>query len=194
MLQKKFTMSLMAMSLIVTLLLGTSVFAAEDTTPSPKKENIFVGWFHKFVQRFSFNFKKENSPKYSFGDVNNPSGTPMAKPITDEERLTKLVANGKITEAQKTAILAELTTLKTTYGADALKGLTEQERMKKLQEMRTALKTWAKAQGIEIGFVMPEIPGNGQGQPKPNDDKDGKQEGGMKRPSGTPKPIEEPAE
>ncbi|MFZ2025074.1 MAG: hypothetical protein WAV51_02240 [Microgenomates group bacterium] len=192
----------MAIALMaVALLSSPQVFAAEETM-NAKKENVFVGWFRKFVQKFSWNFKKDSATEYSLGDMKNPSGTPMVKPsgepeqkdrLTDEERLTKLVTNGKITEAQKAAILTELATLKATYGEDVLNDLTQEERQQKMQEMREALKAWATAEGIAIGFVMPEVSGQ-EGQPPQNDDRGGKQGGAMKRPSGTPKPFPTEAE
>lgn len=205
----KVTIPIMAVSVVAaTILTITPVLAADEEVVQPK-ENFFIGLFHKIVNKFKFNFKVEKNGENSFGDLKNPSGTPMAKPsgaqeqqLTDEERLTKLVEEGIITEAQKTAILAELATLKSTYGQDVLKDLTEEERQEKLKEMQETMIAWAKAQEIDIQYMLAQ-PQNGMGQGQPGDmgqgsldNQQGRQppagQQNMKRPAGTPKPTPTP--
>lgn len=68
------------------------------------------------------------------------------------DRLQKLVDNGTITAAQKTAIEAKLKELKSQHDAnrDSFKNMTEAERKAKMDEERTALENWAKAQGLDL--------------------------------------------
>jgi hypothetical protein len=68
-----------------------------------------------------------------------------------EDRLSALVKNGKITEAQKTAIINELNTLKTKYPMTA--GMTKQQRMQAMQNMQNEFKSWATSQGINTDLL-----------------------------------------
>lgn len=68
------------------------------------------------------------------------------------ERLQKLVDEGTITSAQKTAIEAKLKELKAEQEEfkEELKDSTREERKVKMEEKRQELETWAKAQGIDL--------------------------------------------
>ena len=83
-----------------------------------------------------------------------------------ESRLTQLVADGKINEAQKQLILAKHQEMaaKRQSENDSFKNMSQEERQKTMQERRTerenerkALEDWAKANGIDMEFVMGEM-------------------------------------
>lgn len=86
-----------------------------------------------------------------------------------EERLTTLVKDGKITEAQKQSILTELSALKKKYNPDLMKDMTMDQRKAQRQSMETELKTWANSQGIDISYVRPGFGGKGMGGMHPPD-------------------------
>jgi len=69
-----------------------------------------------------------------------------------EERLSQAVADGKLTAAQKQAILDENTKLKAEL--DAAKDKTPAERRTAMKSVRQAAKDWAKAQGIDEKWLM----------------------------------------
>lgn len=82
----------------------------------------------------------------------NPSGQPSLM-MMQEARLSGLVQAGKITEAQKTAIIAEL------------------------QKVQDELKAWAQSQGISEAYVVGGGLGGGQGQEMMMQQQQGQQSG-----------------
>lgn len=74
----------------------------------------------------------------------------------NEERLTILVSEGKITEAQRTLILNKHKELHESRQSDrdALKELTPEEKKAKMEAKRTELNTWAKENGIDPDFLF----------------------------------------
>lgn len=86
-----------------------------------------------------------------------------------EERLTQAVKDGKITEEQKTKILAKLEELKS--NREAMKDKTPAERRAAMQERRASLEQWAMDNNIPMqylhfgmgghhGHMMGGMPGN----------------------------------
>jgi len=72
----------------------------------------------------------------------------------EERHLTKLVQDGKLTDAQKQAILNELSALKTKYNPDNFKNLSADDRKKQMQAMHDELKSWLQSQGIDPTILM----------------------------------------
>ena len=74
-----------------------------------------------------------------------------------EERLTKLVADGKLTEAQKQLILTKQIELHTAREAEmqALKDKTPEERKAAMEKHRSELEALAKANNIDLQYVAP---------------------------------------
>ena len=84
------------------------------------------------------------------------------KAMTD--RLTQSVTDGKITEAQKTAILAKHEEIQAKR--EGYRTLSQSERKAKMNELRTEMQTFLKAQGIDDS-VMPAPQGpRGEGMGK----------------------------
>ncbi len=77
-----------------------------------------------------------------------------------EERLQNAVENGKITEAQKSAIIAKQAEMKEKIGE--LKDLSSQDKKEAMNNIREEMSAWAKDNGIEDGWCMGlDIPGLG---------------------------------
>jgi len=90
------------------------------------------------------------------------------------DRLQKLVDNGTITAAQKTAIEAKLKDLQASRAANrgSLKSLTPVERKAKMEAQKTDLENWANSQGLDLtrlqGIFMRGVPqGMGTMSPPP---------------------------
>ena len=82
-----------------------------------------------------------------------------------QERLTQLVSEGKITEAQKQLIVTKMSELVAARAQemDALKDKTMAERKALMDQKRTELEAWAKANGIDTQYLMPFGEGRGRG-------------------------------
>ena len=211
MISKKISVPVITLSLVAMTLLAAPPVYAQDITGG--QQNFFFSIFHKILRKFGFEKAvttqtADTQPSDQNGDRTPPNGTPPSQPNgtpgadqknkqTDEERLIQLVKNGKITEAQKTTILAELKAVRAKYmptpsttpdpsvTPDPSKRTAISENMKLMNEELTA---WAKAQGIDIQYVISQSQGNGQ-QPggQPGQGNGGPQ--GMKKPEGSPKPT-----
>ena len=72
----------------------------------------------------------------------------------ETDSLAKLVADGKITEAQKQLIIAEMTALKAKYNPENSKSLTDEQRKTQMQAERDELAAWAKANNIDEKYLM----------------------------------------
>jgi hypothetical protein len=72
-----------------------------------------------------------------------------------EERLSKAVKEGKLTESQKVKIIAKLAELKAEREADrdAMKGKTTEECRAIMQQKREELRQWAKGNGISLTYL-----------------------------------------
>lgn len=175
---KKTFVAVLVVSLITSILFTPSLAYAQDG--EAEQSNFFVSIFHKLLQKFGLEKKiqtdaaKENAAKKENGQDNGfapPDGTPVTtisgqpQPRNggnnSETILSNLVKQGKITEAQKTSILAELKTLQSTYSVENMKDLTNEERKTKMEEMQTAFNTWAKENNITIDFIS--LMGNPEG-------------------------------
>lgn len=67
--------------------------------------------------------------------------------------LDGLVKEGKITESQKTTLLAKHAEIQKTREATDWTGKTPQERRTQMENDRTSLETWAKQQGIDVSYL-----------------------------------------
>ncbi len=86
----------------------------------------------------------------------------------NEERLTQLVTDGKITETQKTLILnkhKEMQQERET-NKDSFKNQTPEERKSQMESKKAEMEAWAKDNGIDSQYLMPEFGGKGHGGPK----------------------------
>lgn len=70
-----------------------------------------------------------------------------------EERLTKAVENGKISEDQKNLILAKMDENKAFF--ESLKDMSKSERKTALKNHREDMKSWAEKNGIDKEYLRP---------------------------------------
>lgn len=80
-----------------------------------------------------------------------------------EEKLSQLVTEGKITEAQKQAIIKKQAEMKAQYSSDAFKNMTQEQRSAAMEKHRTEMNTWADSQGIDPQYLMQGKGGRGFG-------------------------------
>ncbi len=82
-----------------------------------------------------------------------------------EEKLTELVADGKITDAQKKLIISKHKELQAKKVADQSKfvEMNREEKQAYMEAHKTELESWAKANGIDAKYVLGFGGGMGRG-------------------------------
>jgi len=78
------------------------------------------------------------------------------------DRLDEAVANGKITEAQKTAILAKHDEMKDEHEAnrESFQNMTPEQRRETRQTDHDEMEAWAQEQGIDLEYFMGPMGGH----------------------------------
>ncbi len=141
-----------------------SASAAENTGSTTDPQSSLIS---KIATKFKLN---QNEVKAVFEAERTEREATRQKEV--ETELTKLVSEGKITSAQKDAILTKRTELQKTREAnrDAMKDSTDSDRKTKVEPERTALKTWASQNGISedyLKYVLGGPKGPGGAGPRP---------------------------
>jgi phenylpyruvate tautomerase PptA (4-oxalocrotonate tautomerase family) len=108
------------------------------------------------IKRFSLN---ETDLKTFFQEQRAQHESQGAERVV--ERLTAQVAAGKLTEAQKSAIIAKIAEAKAKH--EEARKLTPEECRKLMEAYRTELEAWVTAQGLDRSYV-PLIMGNQGGR------------------------------
>ena len=93
-----------------------------------------------------------------------------------EDRLGQAVKDGKLTEDQKSKLLAKFDEEKSFR--DSLKDKTQDERKAAMKQHRTDMEAWAKANGIDMKFLRPHGGPHGPGGRPGSHDNDSEDEGG----------------
>lgn len=88
-----------------------------------------------------------------------------------EARLDEAVASGRLTEEQKTLILAKHAEMQALHESmkDTWDDLTPEERKTQREARQAELKAWAEEHGIDLKWVMPQM-GRGHGGPGMGDE------------------------
>ncbi len=143
-------------------LLFSVLFAAPAFAFSPS--DLFnTNWFQNLVNRVENKtngqvteqqIKKHVTKKWTNRKMATRSGE-MKNMVMGTAFLDKLVSEGKITSAQKEAIIAEMKTLKEKYGEGKMKDLTKEQKQEKMKEMQAEIKTFLETQGIDIKGLFP---------------------------------------
>lgn len=128
------------------------------------------------VQNAVQDFKKQKEASIT----PRPTMSPQQQEDAEKKRLDPLVAQGKITQDQENAIIAELATLRATYKFD--QNETPEQRKTQMTNMQDELKKWASDNKIDPQYVLSFGRGRGMGE--------GKIEGGFRGrgPMSTPTP------
>lgn len=162
--KQKITITLAILTVLTTVLFVTPMaFAASGSATS--KPNFFQGLIQFIEQKFGLNKDQVTAAVNQYkGQVKatitpRPTLSPSQIQAQEKARLDKLVSAGKITSAQESAIITELTTLSSTYN---LSGLTGTQRKTQMQAMQAALKAWATSNNINLAYI-PMFGGMGGG-------------------------------
>ena len=149
---KKMLIPMAAVAVIGAGVIGAaSVSAATDTTnPQASLVQKLADTFHLDKSKVQAVFDQQRTENQANHEANY------------EKRLDQLVTDGKITSAQKTAILAENKKLKAEL--DAVKDSTDKTaRRTAMQNVRTEAQTWATQNNIDEHYLMGGIGGHPRG-------------------------------
>ena len=113
-------------------------------------ENPHQPLIQKLVQKFGL---KEDEVKAVFDEVKVAHKTEMKANL--EKKLTIDVAAGKITEAQKQAILAKMEEIHSQHLIDkeAFQDMTPEQRREAMTKVKNDLKAWATANNIDPSYL-----------------------------------------
>jgi len=83
-----------------------------------------------------------------------------------EQRIDKLVTDGKITQEQKQKILDKLEEMHDQMPVDEneFENMTPEQRQSEMQKRKTELEAWAKENGIEVSYLRPNERGGRGGR------------------------------
>jgi competence protein ComGC len=158
--KQKIALSLLILTVLTTTLFVVPSALAQSTTATNNKPNFFQGLITYIEQKFGLNKDQVTTAVNDYKNQVNaikatttprPTLTPDQIQAQEKTRLDKLVAAGKITADQESAILTELTTLQAKYN---LSGLTGTQRRTQMQLIQTDLKTWATSNNINIAYIQ----------------------------------------
>jgi hypothetical protein len=142
-------------ALAIAVMGGTTIWATNHAYAQSETDTI-AGLAQKISQKFNLD---QSQVKSVIDEYHQGRKQERLKQFqqNQEDRLNKLVQDGKITQEQKQAILDEFAALKNKYSPQSLKDLTPQQRKEKMQAMKDEIKSWADAQKIDLSLLKPAI-------------------------------------
>lgn len=115
-----------------------------------------LGNMHEtLIQRLAQRFGLQQSQVQSvFNEIRAEKQTEMQKAL--ETRLTQAVSEGKLTEAQKQLLLAKHKEIhaQREQNRETWQSMTPQQRRDAMQKAQTELQAWAKANNIDLDWLM----------------------------------------
>lgn len=139
------------MIVAASLVLPSYVSAAEIAEDNHK--SLFDGLVQIISQKFNLDKGKVETVVNEY-QTQHRQQMQAAMKKEQNERLSQLVSDGKITEEQKQAIIKKREELRNKYQPDGLGNLTPEERRTKMQEMQSEWQSWAQSQGIDTSVFM----------------------------------------
>lgn len=144
---KKILLPFIALAVLAFGTLGANTFALAQEDVSPD-----INLVEKISTKFGLD---KNEVQKVFDEQRNEMHKEMQ--ARQEERLSQLVKDGKITEAQKTLIVnkqKEMQAQRET-NKDSFKDLTPEERKTQMETKKAEIDAWAKENGIDPTYLFP---------------------------------------
>lgn len=138
------------LTLFILTLAGLMVFGAANANAQDLK-GPYQSIIQKLVQKFGL---KESDVQTVFNEARQERQSQMQAKF--EERLNQLVKDGKITEAQKQAILAKHKELqeKKQQEVQSWQNMTPEQRRQAKEVQKQELESWAKQNGIDLKYFF----------------------------------------
>ncbi len=144
MISKQILIPAMLMVVGSSIVLGTTYVSAQEGLDSS------TSIVNKIAQKFGL---KTEDVQAVFDEHHAEMKTQMKGKLVD--RLSQLVSEGKITEAQKEAIMAKMDELSAARLSlnERSKEMTPEERKAEMEKTRAELEAWAKEQGLDLSAI-----------------------------------------
>jgi hypothetical protein len=138
-----------ALGAVALTIVGTTAFVSTSAFAQNMGDG-HTNMIQKLAQKLGV---PEDKVKGAFDEIHNERHAEMQK--NHEQKLNTLVSEGKITEAQKAAIIAKMEEMKSKMEAnkDAFMNMTPEERKAKIEAEHAELENWAKAQGLDLSTL-----------------------------------------
>ena len=146
MISKKILIPVVVLTIVGAATYGAATINAQTTTPH-------AGLIEAISQKFGLDKTKVQSVADEYRKTHQAERQEMMKQKM-EEKLTQDVKDGKITEAQKQAIIKKLAEVKNAFNPDSVKNMTPEERKKAMDDKHAELEKWAQTQGIDPNYVI----------------------------------------
>ena len=137
----------------LSIMLSTLPAYAQTKGSKPTKINFSDGLTKFIADEFHLD---QNKVKTAVSTYKSQHFVKMQQTRDDHEkaRLDQLVKDGKITQDQENAILAELSTLRSKYDPLKLKGMTPDQRKEQFTAIQSEIQVFAKANNIDAKYLM----------------------------------------
>lgn len=165
-LNKKLIVGASALGIIGTATLSTGAFAATNNTDSSNtntNSSLTAGdKMSSLVEKIAtkFNLNKDDVQKV-FDEDRQKHHQAMQQRL--EDTLTQAVKDGKLTEDQKSKLLAKMDELHTKYGPENNQSISRHAMRQNHQAELSELQSWARENGINLSTVLPTPPHGGHG-------------------------------
>ena len=146
---KQLVMPILTTAILTAGLLSSgNVYAAEDVV----KANPFAALVEKISTTFNLDTSKVQAVVDQFHQEQKTQRQAEMK-ARQEEYLNTLVSEGKITEAQKQAIIKKTAELKASFKPGDMRNKTEEERIATMEKRHAEITAWAESQGINPEYL-----------------------------------------
>jgi hypothetical protein len=129
--------------------LGVGQIYAQDTTDH------HANLIQQLAQKLGVS---EDKVKTAFDEIHSDKHAQMQSQM--EQRLSQAVTDGKITEAQKQAILVKFAEMKNNMPVkiDGFKNMSQEQRRQAMESKHTELESWAQQNGISLETLRELMP------------------------------------
>lgn len=156
--KKKTIVTLLTTVILGLTILGPSVYA--QTNSNSNKGNFFTSFIEFIAQKFGLDKTQVQTAVNQYKQEKKVNAQQNMQD-RNKARFDQLVKDGKITQDQENAILAELSALRSKYNPSNMKNLTADQRKQQMQAEQDELKAWAQTNKIDYALIMPAKGPNG---------------------------------
>lgn len=149
--QKKYIVPILGVVALGATLFGAGRVYAQGNT-------MFTGLAQAIAQKFGLDQTQVQSVLDQYRQTQQAT-MQQKRQQNEQDRLNKLVTDGKITAAQKQAILDEQAKLKSEYPQSSFKTMTADQRKQSMAAEQAEIKAWAQAQGIDASYLRARFGG-----------------------------------